>query len=173
MVKTLLIEEPFDSNITDDHELAWSVASNILDPEIPCITIGELGIIRDLNLENDKATVFVSPTYSGCPAVLTIELAIQNALLKVGFETEIKRVLSPPWTTDWISESGRKKLSEYGIAPPVNASSKMALFGKTEVECTRCSSQDTEKLSEFGSTACKAQYRCKNCLEPFDYFKCI
>ena len=89
--------------------LAWSIASNVLDPEIPCVTIGELGIIRDLNLHNNKATVFVSPTYSGCPAVLAIELAIQNALLEAGFETKIKRVLSPPWTTDWISEDWKKK----------------------------------------------------------------
>jgi ring-1,2-phenylacetyl-CoA epoxidase subunit PaaD len=173
MVKILAIKEPLNSKMINDRNLAWSVASSVLDPEIPCVTIGELGIIRDLKLHDRKATISVSPTYSGCPAVLAIELAIQAALLKAGFEPTIKRVLSPPWTTDWISESGREKLKDYGITPPVNASSKMALFGKIDVKCPRCSSQNTEKLSEFGSTACKAQYRCNNCFEPFDYFKCI
>ena len=166
-------ENQHKNGSVNDQEIAWSVASNVLDPEIPCVTIGELGILRDLELQDGKAIVSVSPTYSGCPAVLAIELAIEAALLKAGFKTLINRVLSPPWTTDWISEDGRNKLKDYGIAPPVKASSKMALFGNVEVKCPRCSSQDTEKLSEFGSTACKAQYRCNSCYEPFDYFKCI
>ena len=173
MVTHTVSERNQASIINDDKALAWATASNVLDPEIPCVTVGELGIVRDVELIEDEVTVYVSPTYSGCPAVLAIEMAIETELLKVGFRPNIKRILSPPWTTDWISDVGREKLRKFGITPPVNASSKMGLFGKVNVECPRCSSNNTEKLSEFGSTACKAQYRSKNCLEPFDYFKCI
>ena len=159
---------------TRDQKRAWAAASSVLDPEVPCVTVGELGILRSVVLEDGTAIARLTPTYSGCPAVLAIELAVETALLNAGFEARIERVMSPAWTTDWITPEGRLKLKEYGIAPPVKGTgSKLALFGETTVSCPRCDSSDTEKLSEFGSTACKAQYRCTKCLEPFDYFKCI
>lgn len=156
-----------------DRARAWAAAASVPDPEVPCVNVEELGILRGLRLEDGVAVAQVTPTYSGCPATLAIELAIEAALRDAGFDARIERVLSPAWTTDWITEAGREKLRAYGIAPPEGSASKMALFGETSVTCPHCSSTDTEKLSEFGSTACKAQYRCRSCLEPFDYFKCI
>ncbi len=159
---------------TPEARRAWAAAAAVLDPEVPCVTVEDLGILRDVRLEDGVAVAQVTPTYSGCPAVLAIELAIEAALRDAGFEARIERVLSPPWTTDWITPEGREKLRAYGIAPPEGGStSKLALFGETAVTCPRCGSAETEKLSEFGSTACKAQYRCRSCAEPFDYFKCI
>lgn len=153
---------------------AWAVAAAVPDPEVPCVTVADLGILRSVHMDNNTVVAKLTPTYSGCPAVLAIELAVETALLEAGFEPRIERVLSPAWTTDWITEDGREKLRAYGIAPPVNGSaSKLSLFGKVDVACPRCSSTNTEKLSEFGSTACKAHYRCMSCSEPFDYFKCI
>lgn len=153
---------------------AWDAAAVVPDPEVPCINVAELGILRNVEMIDGEAVAYVTPTYTGCPAVLAIELAIEVALRKAGFEPRIERVIAPAWTTDWISDEGREKLRAYGIAPPVAGSnSKLALFGETIVACPQCESENTEKLSEFGSTACKAQYRCKDCLEPFDYFKCI
>ena len=153
---------------------AWEVAAAVPDPELPCVTVAELGILREVVMEGNVAVARVSPTYSGCPAVQFIEEAIAEALRDAGFQPRIERVISPPWTTDWISDEGREKLRAFGIAPPQKASnSKRALFGETVVTCPRCGAMDTEKLSEFGSTPCKAHYRCKTCLEPFDYFKCI
>lgn len=141
---------------------------------MPCVTVADLGILREVRLEDGVAVAKVTPTYSGCPATLAIEMSIEAALRDAGFEARIERVLSPAWTTDWITDEGREKLRAYGIAPPQESSgSKMALFGEVTVPCPRCGSTDTEKLSEFGSTACKAQYRCCACAEPFDYFKCI
>ena len=155
-------------------ERAWKVAASVPDPEVPCVTVADLGILRRVHFENGVAIAELTPTYSGCPAVLAIELAVETALLSAGFTPQIERVLSPPWTTDWITEEGRNKLKAYGIAPPVGtSSSKLSLFGSVEVPCPRCNSTHTEKLSEFGSTACKAHYRCTRCSEPFDYFKCI
>ncbi|MDP5348579.1 MAG: phenylacetate-CoA oxygenase subunit PaaJ [Paracoccaceae bacterium] len=155
-------------------EAAWEAAAAVPDPEVPCVTVADLGILRWVRVENGVAVAGVTPTYSGCPAVLAIELAVEAALRDAGFEARIERVLSPPWTTDWITEEGREKLREYGIAPPVKASGSIrSLFGDVAVTCPKCGSTDTEKLSEFGSTACKAHYRCRSCLEPFDYFKCI
>lgn len=154
--------------------LAWDAAAAVPDPEIPCVNVAELGILRDVQLRDGKAVAYVTPTYTGCPAVLAIEFAVEATLRDAGFDAHIERVISPAWTTDWISDEGRDKLREYGIAPPVNGSnSKLALFGETIVACPKCGSDNTERLSEFGSTACKAHYRCKSCLEPFDYFKCI
>ena len=154
---------------------AWAVAAAVLDPEVPVVTVADLGILRSVEIDaQDRAVARVTPTYSGCPAVLAIELAIEAALRDVGFDPLIERVLTPAWTTDWITDQGREKLRAYGIAPPVaGSSSKRALFGNVVVSCPRCAAQDTSKLSEFGSTACKAHYRCNACLEPFDYFKCI
>ena len=154
---------------------AWEAAAQVPDPEVPCVTVADLGILRWVRVENGVCRVGVTPTYSGCPATLAIELAIETAILDAGIErVQIERVLSPAWTTDWISAEGRAKLREYGIAPPEEATGKgLMLFGETTVHCPRCGSTHTERLSEFGSTACKAQYRCKACAEPFDYFKCI
>lgn len=153
---------------------AWDTAAAVLDPEVPAVTVADLGILRSVEVVGNRATAQVTPTYSGCPAVLAIELAIETALLDAGFDPVIERVISPAWTTDWITPEGREKLRAYGIAPPVKGSNSIrALFGEITVACPRCGSEDTEKLSEFGSTACKAMYRCGTCAEPFDYFKCI
>lgn len=152
---------------------AWAAAAAVPDPEVPCVTVADLGILRWVRLQDGMAVAGVSPTYSGCPAVLAIELAIEAALRDAGFEPRIERLLSPPWTTDWITAEGREKLRAYGIAPPVAGAGKASLFQAAQVACPRCGSGDTERLSEFGSTACKAQYRCCACREPFDYFKCI
>jgi ring-1,2-phenylacetyl-CoA epoxidase subunit PaaD len=153
---------------------AWAAAAAVPDPEVPCVTVADLGILRAVDIEDGMAVAKVSPTYSGCPAVVAIELAIEAALRQAGFDVRIERVMSPAWTTDWITPEGREKLRDFGIAPPVNSSnSKMALFGETVVNCPRCGSSETQKVSEFGSTPCKAHYTCKACAEPFDYFKCI
>ena len=155
-------------------EAAWEAAAAVPDPEVPCVTVADLGILRWVRVENGVAVAGVTPTYSGCPDVLAIELAVEAALRDAGFEARIERVLSPPWTTDWITEAGREKLRDYGIAPPVKSSGSIrSLFDEVTVACPKCGSTDTEKLSEFGSTACKAHYRCRSCAEPFDYFKCI
>lgn len=158
-----------------DLAAAVAAASAVPDPEIPVVTVADLGILRGVTLdEKGRAVARVTPTYSGCPATLAIEMAIETALRDAGFEAVIERVLAPAWTTDWITPEGRRKLKEYGIAPPEGGSnSKAALFGETMVHCPRCNSSQTERVSEFGSTPCKALYRCRACLEPFDYFKCI
>ena len=154
---------------------ARAVLDRVTDPEIPVLSIGDLGMLRDVRLDGETVHVTITPTYSGCPAMGIIELDIATALASAGFEkVEIERRLSPAWTTDWLTERGRAKLTDYGIAPPVEPStSKRALFADVSVSCPRCKSSDTERISEFGSTACKALYRCKACAEPFDYFKCI
>jgi ring-1,2-phenylacetyl-CoA epoxidase subunit PaaD len=138
------------------------------------VTIADLGILRSVELDGDVAVAKVTPTYSGCPAVLAIELSVEAALRGAGFDARVERVIAPAWTTDWITAEGREKLRAFGIAPPEKTSNSIrALFGGTVVACPRCGSRDTEKVSEFGSTACKALYRCNSCREPFDYFKCI
>jgi ring-1,2-phenylacetyl-CoA epoxidase subunit PaaD len=153
---------------------AHHAAASVPDPEIPVVTVADLGILRSVEIEDGIAVARVTPTYSGCPATLAIELAIETALRDAGFEARIERVMSPAWTTDWITDEGREKLRAYGIAPPQQASNSIrALFGETEVACPKCGSPETERLSEFGSTPCKALYRCTACREPFDYFKCI
>ena len=151
---------------------AAEVAGNVPDPEIPALTIADLGILRGIEDGGGVAVVKLSPTYSGCPAVLAIELAVEAALREAGIPARIERVMEPAWTTDWITEEGRDKLWAFGIAPPV-AGGKATLFAQPEVACPRCGSQATERVSEFGSTPCKAHYRCTACGEPFDYFKCI
>ncbi|MFZ2101525.1 MAG: 1,2-phenylacetyl-CoA epoxidase subunit PaaD [Oricola sp.] len=154
---------------------AWAAAAAVPDPEVPCVTVAELGILRSVEIGPEGIAVAkVTPTYSGCPATLAIEMSIEAALREAGFETRIERVIAPAWTTDWITAEGRAKLTAYGIAPPVEASGSIrALFGETRVDCPRCGSSNTKRISEFGSTPCKAHYRCEACLEPFDYFKCI
>jgi ring-1,2-phenylacetyl-CoA epoxidase subunit PaaD len=152
---------------------AWDAASRVVDPEIPVLTIADLGVLREVKVSDGHVEVAITPTYSGCPAMNMIALEIEIALEREGFaKPMIRTVLSPAWTTDWMSEDGRRKLREYGIAPPQPASSRRALFGVQEVACPQCGSTNTELLSEFGSTSCKALWRCKSCSEPFDYFKC-
>ena len=152
---------------------AWDAAASVVDPEIPVLTIADLGVLREVTLRGDEVEVAITPTYSGCPAMNMIALEIELALDRAGFpHAKVHTVLSPAWTTDWMSEDGRRKLRDYGIAPPLPASSRRALFGVQAVACPQCGSTDTEVLSEFGSTSCKALWRCKSCREPFDYFKC-
>ena len=137
-----------------------AVLETVMDPEIPVVSVVDLGIVR--GIEPDR--VVITPTYSGCPATHAIELAIRTALDSAGFaDVAIATHLSPPWTTDWISERGKAALLAYGIAPPVRSDT---------VHCPQCGSNDTEEVSRFGSTPCKAQWRCRSCLEPFDRFKC-
>ncbi len=153
---------------------AW--LAEVTDPEIPVLTIEDLGVLRDVHWDGDTAHVVITPTYSGCPAMMTIRMEIVRTLREHGVDrVRVEEVISPPWTTDWMSAEGREKLRAYGIAPPVgSAQARSALFGDTaEVACPQCGSIETEQVSEFGSTACKALYRCRSCQEPFDYFKCI
>jgi ring-1,2-phenylacetyl-CoA epoxidase subunit PaaD len=150
--------------------------NNIPDPEIPVLTIQDLGIIRDIAFNDQAIDVTITPTYSGCPAMEHIEKQIHEIALKHGFASTVKTVLSPAWTTDWLSEEGKKKLFEYGIAPPEKTSVNKGLLMLAEdklIKCPQCKSFNTEMISQFGSTACKALYKCNNCLETFDYFKCI
>lgn len=160
-----------DEITRDQH--AWRAAAAVLDPEVPCVTVEDLGILRAVSVEGDVATARVTPTYSGCPAVLVIEQAIGEALRAAGYAPKIERVVSPPWTTDWITDAGREKLRAYGIAPPEKGAARTRLFETPAVACPRCASTRTERLSEFGSTACKSLWRCEACLEPFEAFKCI
>ena len=162
---------------------AWAAAASVPDPEVPCVTVADLGILRSVELDSDGIAVAkVTPTYSGCPATLAIEMAVEAALRDAGFDVRIERVLHPAWTTDWISDEGREKLRAYGIAPPVDGTAApITLVGRISrlasppptVACPRCGSVHTERVSQHGSTPCKANWRCLDCLEPFDYFKCI
>jgi ring-1,2-phenylacetyl-CoA epoxidase subunit PaaD len=152
------------------------VLESVMDPEIPVISVVDLGIVRHARaLGTQGAEVGVSPTYTGCPATDVIRSDIEQALRAAGYsEVRVVDVLSPPWTSDWISERGREQLREYGISPPQKAvSAPRGLFVRAPVACPRCDSLQTERISEFGSTPCKAHYRCLACAEPFDHFKCI
>lgn len=154
---------------------AWAVLEQVMDPEVPVVSVVDLGIVRDLHWQGGHLHLVVTPTYSGCPATDVIEGDIRQALEQAGFiEPHLERRLIPAWNTDWVTEQGRERLRAYGIAPPVGSSSKRSLLAEEpEVLCPICGSDHTELLSQFGSTACKALYRCRACLEPFDYFKCI
>lgn len=164
-------------------EQVWDWLSQIPDPEIPVVSLTELGIIRDVEWQGDTLVVTVTPTYSGCPATAIINLDIETALRARGIDRlRLERRLSPPWTTDWLTREGRAKLRDYGIAPPVvGTAADGQLTGRIgrlmghspTVACPRCGSDNTERVSQFGSTLCKASWRCRDCLEPFDYFKCI
>lgn len=153
----------------------WAWLADVPDPEIPVLSVVDLGIVRGLNLGANSVEVEVAPTYSGCPATEYIESNIIASLMDHGLQNvTVSRVLSPPWTTDWITPAGREKLRAYGIAPPEGSASKTALLGNTKsVSCPRCGTSKTSLVSEFGSTACKASWKCEECLEPFEYFKCI
>ncbi len=140
----------------------WEVLKSVPDPEIPAVSVVDLGIVREVR----DGRVIITPTYTGCPAALTIEQSIRSALDEAGYrDVAIDTVISPPWTTDWITPEGREKLRAYGIAPPLAA-------GERTPPCPQCGATDTEEISRFGSTPCKAQWRCRACLEPFDLFKC-
>ena len=144
----------------------WRWLADVPDPEIPVISLVDLGIIRDVTWQGDTLEVTVTPTYSGCPATSVINFEIEAALRRQGIEKlSLKRQIAPPWTTDWLSNDGRAKLESYGIAPPQPAGGPQ--------HCPHCKSHVVERISQFGSTPCKAQWRCTDCLEPFDYFKCI
>jgi ring-1,2-phenylacetyl-CoA epoxidase subunit PaaD len=158
----------------DVRERAWAAAAAVLDPEVPVLTIADLGVLRGVEVAADGAVeVAITPTYSGCPAMDMIALEVELALEKAGIPGRVRTVLSPAWTTDWMTEEGRRKLEDYGIAPPAPKASRRALFGIEAVACPRCGSADTEELAAFGSTACKALWRCRACREPFDEFKCL
>ncbi len=162
--------------LTHSIEMIREVLEAVRDPEIPILTIADLGILRDIYRRDDGIVVVITPTYSGCPAMQTIEDDIVAVLAGAGItDATVETRLAPAWTTDWLSAAGREKLLEVGIAPPAETSAdKRRLTGSApEIACPQCGSSETEKISEFGSTACKALYRCTNCLEPFDYFKCI
>ncbi len=149
-----------------DQDHISQLLEEVTDPEIPVISIRDLGILRDIKIENDQIEIVITPTYSGCPAMLEIEKNINNTLKKNGIENfKIATVLSPAWTTDWMSEEGKQKLKDYGIAPPNPT-------GESDIQCPNCGSYNTILVSQFGSTACKSLFKCEDCLEPFDYFKC-
>ncbi len=162
---------------TTKHPKIWKLLSQIPDPEIPVLSILDLGIVRDVSEEENAVIVTITPTYSGCPAMNQFEDDIVAKLQENNYKNiRIKMVYDPPWTTDWINDEALKRLEEYGIAPPVKGTQdKGVLFVEKvkEVKCPQCKSVHTELISQFGSTACKALYKCKDCLEPFDYFKCI
>ncbi len=166
MVKTLFyIEDPVINQTLYE----------VSDPEIPVLSIMDMGIVRDVKVDGKKIDIKITPTYSGCPAMDTIAVDIKKALEEKGFSVDVELVLAPAWTTDWITPSGRKKLEDYGIATPLEKSmDKRALFdGERIVKCPQCQSHNTIMVSQFGSTACKALFKCEDCLEPFDYFKCL
>jgi ring-1,2-phenylacetyl-CoA epoxidase subunit PaaD len=154
-------------------ERVWQLLEAVPDPEIPVLSIVDLGVVRYVrNAPDGRLRVGLTPTYSGCPATAAIRSAARSALDAAGFaDAALEEVLSPPWTSDWVTPAGRAKLAAFGIAPPHE---RAGAPGETRpVLCPRCGSPETERLSEFGSTPCKAHYRCSACLEPFDHFKCI
>ena len=169
------------SHTTESEKKIWSLLASVSDPEVPVLSVIDLGIIRDVTIErtgdaHDKPVITITPTYSGCPAMDVISINIRMVLLQAGFrEVVIKQALSPAWTTDWMSPEGKDKLKAYGIAPPQyrkTAYSSDAFQEEVIVPCPQCNSTHTTLVSQFGSTACKALYKCEDCKEPFDYFKC-
>jgi len=159
-----------------EEQKIWRLLEDVCDPEVPVLSIIDLGIIRDVKINDDEVEIIITPTYSGCPAMDMISMNIKLALIEHGYKkVKVTSVLSPAWTTDWMSEAGKEKLRAYGIAPPnpkqVVCDTK--LFAEEEaIQCPRCNSYHTKRISEFGSTACKALFQCLDCKEPFDYFKC-
>ena len=163
-------------SITHSKDEIFKLLSEIPDPEIPVINIIELGILREVKFVDEVCVVVITPTYTGCPAMKVIEDDIRIKLKEIGIDkVKVELVLTPAWTTDWISDAAKEKLRAYGIAPPDHSSvDKNVLLGKNrDLKCPQCGSKHTEMISQFGSTACKALYRCLDCKEPFDYFKCI
>ena len=153
----------------------WEWLEAVPDPEIPVLSVVDLGIVRQVTVLADSVEIKVAPTYSGCPATEVIEQSIVDSLVEKGLDNvTLERVLSPPWTTEWITGAGREKLRAYGIAPPQEDSGKRSILDAVRIiACPRCNAIATTLVSEFGSTPCKAAYKCDDCLEPFEYFKCI
>lgn len=150
----------------------WDIAATVCDPEIPVLTIEDLGILRNVETRPDGVVVTITPTYSGCPAMDSIRDDVTTAMVTSGVaDVRVKMVLHPAWTTDWMTESGKEKLEEYGIAPPTGLAAVGPVRVGLSVKCPQCSSLNTKELTRFGSTSCKALYVCKDCMEPFDYFK--
>jgi ring-1,2-phenylacetyl-CoA epoxidase subunit PaaD len=167
---------PVEARASDVERAIWCLLEDVPDPEIPVLSVIELGIIRYVRVASDgRIAIGVSPTYTGCPATEVIRGAIRAKLEAAGYRNvAVESVLAPAWTSDWLTDSARSKLKEYGIAPPEEAvDNPRRLFGEPRVHCPRCSSALTQRLSEFASTPCKALYRCSDCLEPFEYFKCL
>jgi len=157
-------------------EESWrQILESVSDPEIPVLSVLDLGVVREMKRDGDEVLVKLTPTYSGCPAMDTMATDIVMAMGKAGIKTKVELVLSPAWSTDWLSENGKIKLEKYGVAVPLSESmDKRALHdGERLVKCTNCQSTNTKLISQFGSTACKALFQCNECLEPFDYFKCL
>ena len=158
---------------SDEEEKIWNILEEVTDPEIPVLSILDLGIVRDVKINDGRMEVVITPTYSGCPAMDFIRKNIRKTLLENGFEEiKITHQLSPAWTTDWMTQEGKDKLMAFGIAPPVGKTFDKNYLNNLQVECPHCHSMNTEVISQFGSTACKALYKCNDCGEPFDYFKC-
>lgn len=171
--------EPHTPNIIDDsakeatEKRLWKILSQVTDPEIPVLSIMDLGIIREIKNENNAVEVVITPTYSGCPAMDFIGMNIRKVLRENGYDKiKITHQLSPAWTTDWMTEEAKDKLRAYGIAPPVSKTFDKNYLENIPVRCPHCHSMNTNLISQFGSTACKAIYQCNDCGEPFDYFKC-
>jgi ring-1,2-phenylacetyl-CoA epoxidase subunit PaaD len=156
-------------------EQIYNWLEEVSDPEIPVLSVVDLGVVRDAQIINGDWLITITPTYSGCPAMKTMEEDILSKLKEKGISSaKVELVLAPAWSTDWLSENGRIKLREYGIAPPEHEIDKSVLFAEpTVVPCPKCSSRNTRMVSQFGSTACKALYQCNDCQEPYDYFKCL
>jgi ring-1,2-phenylacetyl-CoA epoxidase subunit PaaD len=169
----------FESRTRTPRQNAWDIAATVCDPEIPVLTIEDLGILRNVQVtETGKVIVTITPTYSGCPAMDAIRDDLKTAFAKEGYaDVEVDLVLAPAWTTDWMTEAGKAKLQEYGIAPPSGMSDAARHAGpirlKMAVKCPQCASLNTKELTRFGSTSCKALYVCQDCKEPFDYFKVL
>jgi len=158
-----------------ENEEIRKALTELTDPEIPVLSIMDMGVVRHVSEKNGNVLVKITPTYSGCPAMDMIATEIKYALDSLGYNTDVELVLSPAWTTDWITENGRKKLEEYGIAAPLDEQKdkRVLIDGERLIHCTNCNSTNTVMVSQFGSTACKALFKCEDCLEPFDYFKCL
>ena len=168
------LEQHIEASTTE--QKIWSILATVVDPEVPALTVLDLGIVRDVKANSDDIEIIITPTYTGCPAMDMIDMNIRLALAEQGYkQVKVTSVLSPAWTTDWMTEAGKEKLKQYGIAPP-NPKQQVCsdqLFAPNEaVQCPHCNSFHTHRISEFGSTACKALYQCDDCKEPFDYFKC-
>jgi len=162
------LQQHIDPSATEKN--IWEILQTVPDPEIPVLSVLDLGIIREIKVQEDEVEVVITPTYSGCPAMDAISIDIKLKLAEHGYKKiKITSILSPAWTTDWMSEEGKKKLKAYGITPPILRSDDAS---DRKIECPQCHSHNTKLLSQFGSTACKALYQCNDCKEPFDYFKC-
>ena len=157
---------------TTHHAEIWQILETVMDPEVPVLSVVDLGVIRAVDVEGKQIKVTITPTYTGCPAMDMIAMQIRMALIAAGYEPTIKTILSPAWTTDWMTEKGKQQLQAYGIAPPVGKSMDAAYLEDLVVPCPQCQSTHAVLVSQFGSTACKALFKCEECKEPFDYFKC-